>query len=176
VAHAARLASTRRVEGKRASTAERLCVAMKLGRNGPPALQPGERNVYPTNIRVAMTCKKCRNKQGCQLRRRSPPRSYPILTSFSRLDVPLLIETSDLRRPKCLATSSMSSALALPPEGGDRSCANHAPVSSCCSALAAAPSLTFTSTKRDIALDGFPLVASLSPKGRLRSVRLGQKK
>lgn len=68
-----------------------------------------------------------------------------ILTSFRRLDAPRLMETADLLQPKYLATSSMSSAFALPSEAGDRSCANQVPPSSCCSPLATARGLTFTS-------------------------------
>jgi hypothetical protein len=63
---------------------------------------------------------------------------HSIWTSFTRLDAPRLMETDDLRHPKCLATSPINSALALPSAGGDRSCADQTPVSSWRNTLAAA--------------------------------------
>lgn len=57
-------------------------------------------------------------------------RRIRILSSFRRLDAPRLTETDDLGQPKRLATRAISSALALPSVGGERSCAIQAPDSS----------------------------------------------
>lgn len=67
-----------------------------------------------------------------------------ILSSFNRFEAPRLIEIDDRGHPKCWATRRMSSALALPSVGADRSSANHTPVASRCKALVAAFGLTFT--------------------------------
>ena len=68
-----------------------------------------------------------------------------IFTSFVRPDAPLLMDMADLRQPKCLATSSISSAFALPSTGGDFSCARQDPSPSRRRRLAPAFGLTFTS-------------------------------
>src|SRR2546422_5674025 len=55
---------------------------------------------------------------------RRPPRStlFPYTTLFrSRPDAPDLMDTAALRQWKCSATKAMSSSLALPSTGGDRS-------------------------------------------------------
>jgi hypothetical protein len=48
-------------------------------------------------------------------------------TRFMRPEPPLLMDTADFGRPKCAATSAMSSLLALPSTGGDFNCAIHTP-------------------------------------------------
>src|SRR5204862_7472697 len=68
--------------------------------------------------------------------------------SFRRLEAPRLMETAAFGQSKCLATSPISSALALPSAGGERSSANQAPDASLRSALSRAPGLTFTSMNR----------------------------
>lgn len=50
-----------------------------------------------------------------------------MLTSFLRPDAPTLIETAALLHPNRSATSSISSAFALPSTGGDFSFATHVP-------------------------------------------------
>ena len=53
-----------------------------------------------------------------------------ILSSFRRLEAPRFMETDDLLQPKRLATRAISSVLALPSVGGERSRAIQAPDSS----------------------------------------------
>jgi len=67
-----------------------------------------------------------------------------IRTNFVRLDLPVLIDTSDLRQPKCFATSPRSSSFALPSTGGDLICASHVPSSCCSSRLVRKLGLTLT--------------------------------
>ena len=58
-----------------------------------------------------------------------------ILTNFRRAVAPETTATQERAQPKCLATSAMSSALALPSTGDDRSRATQVPDASCASAL-----------------------------------------
>ena len=67
-----------------------------------------------------------------------------ICTNFMRPDSPLLIDTADLRHPKCWATSATNSSLALPSIGGDLSCANQMPPLVSSRALTRALGLAFT--------------------------------
>ena len=63
--------------------------------------------------------------------------------SFVRLEAPDLIETPDFGQLKCLATSAISSALALPSTGGDLSWASQVPSSFCSSRLVRELGFTF---------------------------------
>jgi hypothetical protein len=58
-----------------------------------------------------------------------------ILTNFKRAVAPEMTETQERAHPKCLATRAMSSALALPSTGDDRSRATQVPEASCSNAL-----------------------------------------
>lgn len=61
-----------------------------------------------------------------------------------RVEVPDLIKISDLGHLKCFASSTISSALALPSTGGDLIWASHVPSSLCWSRLARELGFTFT--------------------------------
>ena len=58
-----------------------------------------------------------------------------ILTNFRRAVAPEMTETQERAQPKCLATRAISSVLALPSTGEDRSRATHVPGFSGSSAL-----------------------------------------
>src|SRR6185503_11270767 len=67
-----------------------------------------------------------------------------IRINFKRPVTPLLMETADFRQLNRLATSAISSSLALPSIGADLTCASHPPSAVCSSALKRELGLTFT--------------------------------
>lgn len=75
---------------------------------------------------------------------RAPDHGSATATRFTRAPAPDLIVTAALGTLKCLATSAMSSSLALPSTGGDFTLARYRPPSSSQSELSRLPGLTLT--------------------------------